>query len=62
MVKLSIEDQSLFSLHDKNAIYPVPNKWGLQGATHIELSVAKPEMAKDALHAAYNLLSKSKKK
>ncbi len=54
MLRLSNEDQSLFSLHDKTAIYPVPNKWGKHGATYVELTIAKPEMVRDALRTAYN--------
>ncbi len=30
---LSPIDQSVFSTFDKSVIYPVPNKWGLKGAT-----------------------------
>ncbi len=34
---LSPIDQSVFCSIDNTIIYPVPNKWGLQGATLIEL-------------------------
>ena len=52
-VMLSPVDQSPFCTFDKNIIYPVPNKWGLQGATYIELSKVKKEMLLDALTSAY---------
>jgi hypothetical protein len=34
---LSEMDQSVFCSFDKSIIYPVPNKWGKQGATFVEL-------------------------
>ena len=46
-------DQSSFSTFDSSIIYPVPNKWGLQGATYIELSKIKKSMLLDALTSAY---------
>jgi predicted DNA-binding protein (MmcQ/YjbR family) len=57
---LTPEDQSVFCLHDKEVIYPVPNKWGQNGATYVELGKVKhPEIVEDALQQAYN--SKAKK-
>ncbi|MFD2147366.1 MmcQ/YjbR family DNA-binding protein [Mucilaginibacter antarcticus] len=35
MVKLSVIDQSVFSAFNPSVIYPVPNKWGLQGCTFL---------------------------
>ena len=52
-VKLSEVNQSVFSLVDKAIIYPVPNKWGKQGWTFIELKKVRKEMLMDALTAAY---------
>jgi hypothetical protein len=34
-------------------IYPVPNKWGLQGWTFVELSRVSEELLRDALTTAY---------
>lgn len=51
-LKLSTEDQDLFSLHDPIVIYPVPNKWGKQGWTNVELSKVRKGVLKDALKAA----------
>ncbi len=59
-VKLSKVDQSVFSAFDKSVIYPVPNKWGLQGATYIELSKVKKPMLKDALTTAYCFIAPKK--
>jgi hypothetical protein len=39
MVKLSAIDQSVFSAFGPAVIYPVPNKWGLQGYTFFELKL-----------------------
>ncbi len=52
-VKLSEVDQDVFSMIDKSAIYPVPNKWGGQGWTFIELDKADREVLVDALTTAY---------
>ena len=52
-VKLSLIDQSAFSSFDKLIIYPVPNKWGAQGWTQINLEKIRKAMLKDAVTAAY---------
>lgn len=52
-LKLSEVNQSVFSAFDKTIIYPVPNKWGKQGWTFIELKKIKKEMLVDALTCAY---------
>ena len=52
-VKLSEIDQSLFSTFDRTVIYPVPNKWGKQGWTLINLQKVAEETLVDALTAAY---------
>ena len=51
---LSEIDQSVFCAFDKSIIYPVPNKWGKQGATYFELKTVRKDMLKDALTQAYN--------
>ena len=52
-IKLTPVDQSVFCSYDRSIIYPVPNKWGLNGATYIELQKVNKEMFKDALTVAY---------
>lgn len=54
MVKLSLVDQNVFCSYDKTVFFPVPNKWGLQGATFVELTKVKKGMLKDALTCAYD--------
>lgn len=51
---LSEIDQSAFCVFDKSIIYPVPNKWGKQGATYVELKLVRKNMLIDALKQAYN--------
>ncbi len=51
---LSEIDQSVFSIYDKSIVYPVPNKWGKQGATVVELKMVRKSMLKDAIKQAYN--------
>ena len=47
-------DQSVFTTFDLAVIYPVPNKWGLKGATYMELKTVPKTMLKDAMTCAYN--------
>ena len=61
-VKLSLADQSVFCLIDKEAIYAVNNKWGLQGWTTFQLSRVDNELMLDALQAARDDTLKGKKK
>lgn len=51
---LSVIDQSVFSAFDKSIIYPVPNKWGQQGATYVELKTVRKTTLKDAMKHAYD--------
>ena len=51
--KLSPEDQSVFSAIDKVAIYPVPNKWGQQGWTIVQLDNIAQDLLSDLLQTAY---------
>lgn len=52
-LKLSETDQSVFTAFDKTAVYPVPNKWGKQGWTFVELQTVQPDLLADALQCAY---------
>jgi hypothetical protein len=53
MVKLSPIDQDVFHSFDPAIFYPVPNKWGLKGATFVELAKVRQDMLEDALNVAY---------
>jgi hypothetical protein len=52
-VKLDLVNQDVFSRYNPEAVYPVPNKWGKQGATFINLPKVKREILKDILQVAY---------
>lgn len=60
-LKLSLIDQSVFSAFDASVVYPVPNAWGKQGWTFVDLEKVRKDMFKDALTCAYTELSKKKK-
>src|ERR1041384_6750963 len=51
---LSSAEQKLFCKMDQANIYPVPNKWGEQGATTFNLNHVKQEFVTEALLSAYN--------
>jgi hypothetical protein len=59
MVKLSPIDQSVFNAFDPAVFYPVPNKWGLKGATFVELAKVRRDMLEDALSIAWENASKT---
>jgi hypothetical protein len=61
MVKLSPIDQSVFHAFDVTVFYPVPNKWGLKGATFVELAKVRRDMLEDALNIAYQAVMRKKK-
>ncbi len=52
-VKLTANDQSVFCLIDETVIWAVPNKWGLQGWTNINLKKIKKELLQDVVTTAY---------
>ena len=61
VLKLNEIDQSVFSASSEMIFYPIPNKWGKQGWTIVELSKVRPEMFEDALIRSYeNVISKKK--
>ncbi len=68
MLLLSPVDQSAFCSIGKNIFFPVPNAWGKQGATFVELKKVRKDMFNDAVKTSYefivskHLSSKLKKK
>ena len=52
-IKLSEIDQDVFSSIDRTIIYPIPNKWGKQGWTFIEMKKVHKDLFADALTTAY---------
>ncbi|HSF53113.1 MAG TPA: MmcQ/YjbR family DNA-binding protein [Algoriphagus sp.] len=61
-LKLSENDQDLFSLFDSKVIFPVPNKWGKQGWTFVKIEDLEEEVLKDLLCSAYNQVAPEKLK
>src|ERR1044071_6352550 len=53
VLMLTPEDQSVFAKSPDGAVYPVPNKWGLNGATIFNLKKVKKSLFKDALTCAW---------
>lgn len=54
--------QSVFCAFNSSVIYPVPNKWGKQGATYVELKLVRKDMLLDALAEAYKKATTKKAK
>lgn len=61
VLKLNEIDQSVFSASSEMIFYPIPNKWGKQGWTIVELSKVRPEMFEDALILSYENVAGKKK-
>lgn len=53
-LKLSVMEQDLFSLINKQAIYPVDNNWGRKGWTYFHADEVDPEILKEAIICAYS--------
>ncbi len=51
---LTLVEQSVFCQAQPEYIYPVPNKWGLKGATTFVLNQVSKKLLMEALQAAYN--------
>lgn len=60
MVKLSLVDQSVFCSYNTAVIFAVPDGWGRQGATFIDLKKIKKEMLLDALTCAWKNVAPKK--
>lgn len=58
-LKLSVAEQDIFT-HDNSVLYPVPNKWGKQGWTFVELEKVKKEILYAALTYAFNTVAPKK--
>jgi hypothetical protein len=61
-VILSLIDQSVFHSFDPSIFYPIPNKWGLKGATYVELSKVRLDMLQDAITTAWETASRKTSK
>lgn len=61
-LKLPLAEQDVFSLHDTEAIYPVPNAWGKHGWTFVNLNKVRTDVLEDALRIAYAEVTAKKPK
>ncbi|RFZ91360.1 MmcQ/YjbR family DNA-binding protein [Mucilaginibacter conchicola] len=52
-VKLTPDEQDIFCTFNTEVIYPVPNKWGKQGWTHVNLQLVQRNMLTEILKTAY---------
>lgn len=60
-IKLNAVDQNVFASVNPGIIYPVPNKWGKQGWTHIDLKKVRKNTLIDALTTSYYGAARSMK-
>lgn len=58
---LTPSEQTVFCEMDPANIFPVPNKWGEQGATTFNLNTVSKEIVMEALISAYNEVLKKRK-
>ncbi len=58
VVKLTLEDQSLFSSHDPKIIYPVKGGWGKMGYTVVELKHITKKLFNELLETSSSTVSK----
>ena len=61
-LKFSPVDQSVYALVDKEAIYPVDNKWGKQGWTTFQLARVDSPLMLDALDTAFRDVLNTRRK
>jgi hypothetical protein len=61
-LKFSPADQKTFCAYDKKLIYPIANKWGLQGWTTFDIRKIPNELMLDALNTAYRDVMQSTRK
>jgi hypothetical protein len=52
-LKFSLQEQSLFSKINSESIFPVPNRWGKLGWTHLRYLDLSEEIVEGLLKAAY---------
>ncbi|MES2005245.1 MAG: MmcQ/YjbR family DNA-binding protein [Bacteroidota bacterium] len=56
MIKLPVNEQSVFCTYDALIFSPVPGTWGKQGATFVDLLKANKQIVKEALAISFQLL------
>lgn len=56
-VRLTLEDQDIFTRVSKGTVFPVPNKWGKYGWTHVLPDQAEPELLEDLIQTAWRTVA-----
>jgi hypothetical protein len=59
---LTPDEQAIFCRMDSKNIYPVPNKWGENGATTFDLNKVAKELVHEALISAHDNVIKKRNK
>lgn len=53
-LKFTLEEQEMFCKINPEAIFPVPNKWGKMGWTHLRHELLSSEIVEELLKVAYS--------
>lgn len=59
-VRLSLPDQSMFAEYYPGVVYPVPNAWGKQGWTHVDLRQVAEELLSAIIRISYCMTAPKK--
>ncbi|MEY3444659.1 MAG: hypothetical protein RLZZ519_2940 [Bacteroidota bacterium] len=59
-IRLSEVDQSVFYEYSPEVIYPVPNKWGKYGWTHVNLLLVEKELLREVIRLSYRIAAPNK--
>lgn len=60
-VKLPLDDQESYSILYPDFVYPVPNKWGKFGWTHLDVEGLLESTIQEILYCAYREVAKKQK-
>ena len=53
-LKFTADEQEMFCKINQEAIFPVPNKWGKMGWTHLKYELLSSEIIEELLKVAYS--------
>jgi predicted DNA-binding protein (MmcQ/YjbR family) len=52
-IRLAPDDQAMFCAYNQEVVYPVPNAWGKQGWTHVNLALVNEELLHTLITLGY---------
>jgi len=61
-VKLSLDNQESYSILYPKNIYPVPNKWGNVGWTHVDIEGLQESIILEIIYCSYREVANKQKK